>query len=97
MSKLEGTWEGDDAYLVCGDEVADEQEDAHDNVLGDRDDVRAGDLEDLNFALDGGVEVDVVGADTGGDADLQVLGLVDDVLGDICGVEGGRNEDLGLA
>lgn len=35
----EGKWKQGGAYLVCGNEVADEQEDAHDNVLGDRDDV----------------------------------------------------------
>ena len=62
-------------HLVRGDEVADEQEDAHHDVLRDGDDVRAGHLEDLDALLDSGVEVDVVGADTGGDTDLQVLRL----------------------
>ena len=65
------------AHLVGRYEVPDEQEYAHDNVLRDRDDVRAGDFEDLDTLLDGGVEVDVVGADTGGDADLEVLSLKD--------------------
>ena len=60
---------------MCGDEVADEQKDAHDDVLGDGHDIRARNLEHLNALLDGRVEVDVVGADTGGDTDLQVLRL----------------------
>lgn len=47
-------------HLVGGDEVADEEENAHDDVLRDGGDVRAGDLQDLDLALDGGVEVDVV-------------------------------------
>ena len=64
-----------EAYLVRRDEVANEQEDAHDDMLCDRHDVGAGDLEDLDALLDSGVEVDVVGADTGGDTDLQVLRL----------------------
>ena len=44
-------------------------------MLGDRDHVRAGHFQDLYILLDGRVEVDVVGADTGGDTDLQVLRL----------------------
>ena len=62
-------------HLVCGHKVADEQEHAHDDVLGDRSHVRAGDLEDLDTFLDGSIEIDVVGTDTSGDAKLQVLGL----------------------
>ena len=62
-------------HLVCGHEVAHEQEHAHDDVLGDRGHVRAGDLEDLDALLDSSVEIDVVGTDTRGDANLQVLGL----------------------
>ena len=61
--------------LVGGDEVADEDEHAHDGVLSDGDDVGAGDLEDLDALGDRGVEVDVVGADTCSHAELEVLGL----------------------
>ena len=60
---------------MCRDEVADEEEDAHDDVLGHRDDIRARDLEDLDTLLDGSIEVDVVRADSSGDTDLQVLRL----------------------
>ena len=63
------------AYLVCRHKVADKEQDAHDDMLGDRDDVRARDLEDLDAVLDGSVEVDVVRTNTRGDADLEVLGL----------------------
>ena len=62
-------------HLVCGHEVAHEQEDAHDDVLCDGDDVGASDLEHLNALLDTGIEVDVVGADTSGDTELEVLRL----------------------
>ena len=85
-----------DAYLVCGNEVADEEKDAHDDVLRDGDDVGARDLEDLDALLDGSVQVDVVRANTSGDTELEVLRLVDDVLGDIRRVEGRRDEDLSL-
>ena len=67
--------EGGETNLVSGDKVADEEEDGHHDVLSDRDDVGARDLEDLDTALDGSVEVDVVRADTGSDAGLEVLGL----------------------
>ena len=60
---------------MCRDKVPDEQEDAHDDVLGDRDDVGAGYLENLDTFLHCCVEVDMVGTDTRGDTDLQVLRL----------------------
>ena len=47
-------------HLVCGHEVADEEEDGHHDVLCDRDDVRARHLEHLDALLDGSVEVDVI-------------------------------------
>ena len=83
-------------YLVCGNEVADEEKDAHDDVLRNGDDIRAGDLEDLDALLNGSVQVDVVRANTSGDTELEVLRLVDDILGDIRRVERRRDEDLSL-
>ena len=59
------------------DEVADEQEDAHDDVLGDRHDVRASHLEHLNAVLRRGVEVNMVGPYTSSDTNLEVLRLDD--------------------
>ena len=63
--------------LVGGDEVADEDEDGHDDVLGDGDDVGAGHFghSDAAVGLVGGIEVDVVGADAGGDGELELLGF----------------------
>lgn len=76
-------------HLVGGDEVADEQQDGHDDVLSDGDDVGAGDLGDGDTAvgLVGGIEVDVVGANTGGDGELQVLGLGEALSGQVTRVE----------
>jgi len=62
---------------VRGDEVADEGEDGHDDVLSDGDDVGTSDLGDGDTAvgLVGGVKVDVVRTNTGSDGNLEVLGL----------------------
>ena len=59
------------------DKVADEQEDAHDDVLGDRDDVGASDLEHLDALLRRGVEVNMVGPHTSSDTNPEVLRLND--------------------
>ena len=60
-----------------GDEVADEDEDGHYDVLGDGDDVGTGHFGDGDAAvgLVGGIEVDVVGADAGRDGELELLGF----------------------
>lgn len=78
-----------DDLLVGGDEVADESQDGHDNVLSDGDDVAASDLSDGDAAvgLVGGIEVDVVGTDTSGDGNLELLGLGQTLSGQVTGVE----------
>lgn len=78
--------------VVCGDEVADQEEDGHDDVLGDGDDVGAGDFGngDTAVGLVGGVQVDVVRADTSGDGELELLGLGQALSGQVTGVEAGR-------
>ena len=58
-----------------GDKVPDEEQDVHDDVFCDRDDVRASDLENLKALRGGGVEVDVIRSDTSRDTDLEILGL----------------------
>jgi hypothetical protein len=75
--------------LVGGDEVADEGEDGHDDVLSNGDDVRAGNLGDGDTAvgLVGGIQIDVVRADTSGDGDLEVLGLCEALGSEVAGVE----------
>ena len=60
---------------MSGDEVADEDEDGHDDVFGDRDDVGAGNFSDgdASVGLVSGVEVDMVGANAGGDGEFEVF------------------------
>lgn len=84
--------------LVSGDEVTDESEDGHDDVLSDGDDVGSGNLGDGDTAvgLVGGIEVDVVGTNTGGDGDLEVLGLGEALGGEVAGVEGSGDDDLSI-
>ena len=65
-------------------------------MLGDGDDVGARDFKDFDTMLDRGVQVDVVGADTGSDTNLEVLGLLDEVGGQVPGVEGSGDENFGL-
>lgn len=64
-------------HLVGRNEVSDKVEDGHDDVFGDGDDVRAGDLSDSYTAIGlvGCVQVDVVGTNTGSDGNFEVLGL----------------------
>ena len=77
--------------VVRGDEVADQEEDGHDDVLSDGDDVGAGDFGDGDTAvgLVGGVQVDVVRADTCGDSELELLGLGQALGSQVTGVEAG--------
>lgn len=81
--------------LVSRDEVADEGEDGHNDVLGDGDDVGASDLSDGDTAVDlvGDVQVDVVRTNTGGDGKLEVLGLPETLLGQVARVETVRLSD----
>ena len=75
--------------LVGRDEVANKGEDGHNDVLCNGDDVRTGDLgdSDTTVGLVGGVQVDVVRADTSGDGDLEVLRLGEALSGEVTGVE----------
>ena len=84
--------------LVGGDEVADEEEDGHDDVLSDGDDVGASDFGngDTTVGSVGGVEVNVVGTNTGSDGELEVLGLGQALCGEVTGVEGSGDDDFGI-
>jgi hypothetical protein len=75
--------------LVGGDEVADKHEDGHEHMLGNGDDIGAGHFGDGDAAvgLVGGVEVDVVGANAGGDGDLEFLRLGQSLGGEVTRVE----------
>lgn len=84
--------------LVGGDEVAEEDQDGHDDVLSDGDDVGAGDLGDGDAAvgLVGSGQVDVVGTDTSSDGDLEVLGLGETLRGQVTRVEAGEDAMLAM-
>lgn len=56
-------------------EIPNEQEDAHDNVFRDGDNVGSRYFQDLNSMFNGSVQVNVIRADPSGDTKLQVLGL----------------------
>jgi hypothetical protein len=75
--------------FVSRNEVADEDENGHDDVLGDGDDVGTSDLSDRDttVGLVGGVEVDMVGTNTSSDGDLKVLGLGEALGSQVAGVE----------
>lgn len=84
--------------LVGGDEVADEDEHGHDDVLSNRDNVGTSDLgnSDTAVGLVGSVQVDVVRTDTSGNGNLEVLGLGQTLLGQVTRVEGSGDDDLGV-
>lgn len=75
--------------LVGGNEVADQREDGHDDVFGDGNDVGAGDFGDGDTAIGlvGGIEVDVVGTDPGGDGELELFGFGKTLSGEVAGME----------
>lgn len=75
--------------LVGRDEVTDQSQDGHDNVLSDGDDVGAGDLSngDTTVGGVGSVQVNVIGTDTSSDSELEVLGLGQTLSSEVTGVE----------
>jgi hypothetical protein len=77
--------------LVGGNEVADEDKNGHDDVLGDGDDVGTGHFGDGDTAvgLVGSIEIDVVRSDTSCDGNLEVLGFGETFGGEVTGVETG--------
>jgi hypothetical protein len=84
--------------LVSRDEVADEDEDGHEDVLSNGDDVGASDLSDSDttVGLVGSVEVDVVRADTSGNSELELLGTGQTLSGQVTGVERSGDDDLSI-
>jgi len=83
-------------HLVRRHKVPHKQEDAHDDVLGNGDDVGSRDLENLDSVVNSGIEVDVVRSDTCGDADLEVLGLLHEFAGQVARVEGSGDENFSI-
>src|SRR5207248_1319552 len=82
--------------LVGGQVVAHLRKDHHHHVLGDADAVAVGHFGDGDAVLDGGVEVDVVRADSGGDGELQLRRPRDPFRGQVGGPERLRDHDLGV-
>jgi len=84
--------------LVGRDKVADEEEDGHDDVLSDGDNVGAGDLGNGDTAVGGvgGVQVNMIGTNTGSDGELEVLGLGETLSGEITRVEGSSDDDFSV-
>ena len=64
-------------------EIADESQYLHDRVLGDADAVAEGDFGDSDVMCDGGVEIDVIRTDSGGDRQLQLGRLRDAFRGQV--------------
>ena len=60
---------------MSGNEITDEREDTHNDMLSYRDDIRSRDFQDLNAMVYGGVQVNVVRPDASGDTELQLRRL----------------------
>ena len=67
--------QGSSSYLVSRNKVPDKEEYGHDDMLGNRNDVRASDFENLDALRYRGVEINVIRADTGRYTDLEVFCL----------------------
>ncbi len=65
-------------------------------MLGNADRVAVGHLGHRDSPVDRGLQVDVVGADTGGDRKLEVFRLGDALFGQISGPEGLGNHHVGV-
>jgi hypothetical protein len=85
-----------DDLLVGGDKVSDQNEHSHDNMLSDGLDIRTSDFQNSDISSVGSIEINVVRAHTGSDADLELLGLVDSLLVDVARVEGGSDDYIGV-
>ena len=74
---------------VSWNEVADKDQDCHDDVFSDRNDIGAGDFGngDTAVGLVGGIEVDMIGTNSSCDGNLQLLGLLQALLGKVAWVE----------
>jgi hypothetical protein len=84
--------------LVSWDEVTDEEQDGHDNVLSDGNDVGSRDLGDgdTSVGLVCGIEIDVVGSDTSGNGNLQLLGLCQTLSSEVAGMEAIRPNNVSI-
>jgi hypothetical protein len=77
--------------LVRRNKVPHQEQNSHDDVLGDRHDVGAGDFChcDTTICLVCRIKIDMVGSNAGSDCKLELLGLCEAFGGKVTGVEAG--------
>ena len=75
--------------VASWNEVADEGQDSHNDMLGNGDDIAASDFgdSDTTIGLVGGIQVNVVRANTSSDGNLQFLGLGETFGGQVTRME----------
>ena len=75
--------------LMGGDEIANESQDCHEDVLGDGNDIGACDFRngDTAIGLVRGIEINMIGSDTCRNGKLELLGFFETLLGQVAGVE----------
>ena len=83
-----------DHPAVLRDVVPDERQHLHHGVLRDADAVAPRHLAHRDAPVDGGLQVDVVGPDAGGDRQLEPGGLRDALGGQVSGPEGLGDDDV---
>ncbi|KAH3671631.1 hypothetical protein OGAPHI_000336 [Ogataea philodendri] len=85
-----------DDLLVGRNKVSHQHQDGHHNVLGNRNNVRSSHLENGNVSsgLVDVVQVDVVGSNTSNNQQLEVLSLLDSLLGDVGWMERSGDDDV---
>ena len=82
--------------IVRREVIAHEAEDHHHDMLGDADRVAVGHFGDGDAAVDRGLQIDMVGADPGGQRELEILRLGDAFGGQIGRPEGLRDDHVGI-
>ena len=82
--------------LVRRQVVADQRQHHHHHMLGDADAVGAGHFGHGDMGAGGRFEIDVIGADAGGERQLQLLRLRDPLLGQVGGPERLRDHHFGV-
>jgi hypothetical protein len=65
-------------------------------MLSNSDNIATGDFANADLSLIAGVQVDMVRPNTSSDTELEVLGLSNEIPGQVTGVERGTNVDVGI-
>ena len=85
-----------DHPAIRRDVIAHQRQDHHDDVLGDAERVAIGHLGDGDALVHRRLQIGVIGADAGGDDELELLRLLDALARHVGGPEGLRDDDLGV-